>query len=52
MTAEDGRATERDDDECPRCENSGMTAANPILEDTYECSTCLIAFTADGEVLD
>jgi hypothetical protein len=50
----DGTDEERDrpDDECPRCESSGMTAENPVLDDTYECSDCQIAFNAEGEVLE
>lgn len=38
--------------ECPECGASGTVSENPILEDTYECSRCIIGFTGDGEVLD
>jgi len=33
---------------CPRCGAQG--AQNPVLDDWYECSGCVIAFSADGEV--
>lgn len=36
--------------ECPECGSSGSVSENPVLEDEYECSTCLIAFNEDGEV--
>jgi hypothetical protein len=29
-----------------------LVATNPVLEDTYECGSCLIAFERDGTVLD
>lgn len=38
--------------ECPECGNSGMVSENPILEDSYECEQCMIAFNSDGEVTD
>ena len=41
-------ATERSEDECPRCGAEGIQ--NPILDDWYECNRCLISFSADGEV--
>jgi len=51
MTDSDARpetGIERAEDECPRCGAQG--AQNPVLNDWYECSTCVIAFSADGEV--
>jgi hypothetical protein len=39
---------DRDDDECPRCGNEGIS--NPVLDDWCECTRCVIAFSADGEV--
>lgn len=36
--------------ECPECESVGSVSSNPILDDEFECSTCRIAFNADGEV--
>ncbi len=39
---------QREEDECPQCGNQGHE--NPVLDDWYECSRCVIAFSADGEV--
>lgn len=41
---------DREEDECPQCSNQGYE--NPVLDDTYECNNCVIAFNAEGEVLD
>jgi DNA-directed RNA polymerase subunit RPC12/RpoP len=41
----------RSDNECPECGSTSTTSANPVIEDNYECSTCLIAFNSKGEVL-
>jgi ribosomal protein L37AE/L43A len=44
-------AAERADDECPRCGQEDCTP-NPIADGWYECNSCVIAFSADGEVAD
>ncbi len=52
MPQSDGHesAVERDEDECPKCGQQG--SENPVLDDVYECHRCIIAFNADGEVLE
>jgi len=34
--------------ECPQCGTEGIE--NPVLDDEYECSRCVIAFNSEGEV--
>lgn len=46
--AEYGDDDDRARNECPECGNEGYE--NPVLEDEFECSRCVIAFNADGEV--
>jgi len=41
---------QREEDECPECDQQG--SENPVLDDVYECHRCILAFNADGEVLE
>jgi hypothetical protein len=38
-----------DTPECPECGNEGHE--NPIIDDAYECSRCVIQYKSNGEVI-